>query len=157
MAFSDRLRSLRINRDLTQEQLAVRVGVSRVSIGYYERGRIPPANTLQRLADVLGVAEGYLLNGSAGDSGDDSRWDNVCSELECAGYQIEPLENDRFIISWDENKIVIGGNELQSLVESIAAAAEEKRSKYFKNRLAAEFSVYDDPEILCGNPTIEKY
>ena len=152
MAFGDRLRSLRINRDITQEQLAERVGVSRVSIGYYERGRIPPANTLQRLADTLGVPSAYLISGST-DENDDSgaRWDQARAELECAGYEIEPLHNGQFLVSRVGWVAEVEGQQLQLTVEGIVADAEKRKADYIKHRLAAELS------FIGVNPEDEKY
>jgi transcriptional regulator with XRE-family HTH domain len=54
--FGKRLRKLRRNKDLTQEQLAEVIGVSADFIGQIERGlRSPSFENLQRLSEVLGV------------------------------------------------------------------------------------------------------
>lgn len=51
------LRELRIRRQLTQEQLAERAGLSYKFIGEIERGRgNPTVDTVARLAEALGVA-----------------------------------------------------------------------------------------------------
>jgi len=54
--FGKRLRRLRRNMDLTQEDLAERVGVSVTFIGQMERGENAPSfETLEKLAQVLEV------------------------------------------------------------------------------------------------------
>jgi transcriptional regulator with XRE-family HTH domain len=54
--FGKRLRKLRRNMDLTQEQLADKVGVSLNFIGQMERGENAPSlETVQKIAEVLNV------------------------------------------------------------------------------------------------------
>ncbi|MBC8121496.1 MAG: helix-turn-helix transcriptional regulator [Gemmatimonadaceae bacterium] len=54
--FGRRLRVLRVLRDITQEQLAERCGVSVDHLSMLERGINGPSfDLLERLADVLGV------------------------------------------------------------------------------------------------------
>lgn len=61
--FPEILRDLRKGSPYhTLEKLAEKVGVTRQSIGYYEKGeRIPDTETLIKLADVFGVSCDYLL------------------------------------------------------------------------------------------------
>jgi transcriptional regulator with XRE-family HTH domain len=54
--FGKRLRKLRRDRDLTQDQLADLVGVSLNFIGQLERGESAPSfETMQKMAEVLEV------------------------------------------------------------------------------------------------------
>ena len=63
--FAHRLRELRRQKDLSQAELAERVQVHSTHISRYERGLSrPSADTLKRLADVLGVSGDYLLEGA---------------------------------------------------------------------------------------------
>ena len=63
--FARRLRELRRQKDLSQSELAKRVAVHSTHISRYERGLSrPTADTLKRLADVLGVSGDYLLEGA---------------------------------------------------------------------------------------------
>ncbi|MBB4823731.1 transcriptional regulator with XRE-family HTH domain [Sporosarcina luteola] len=60
-----RLKKLRIERNLTQKQLAEKIKVTHVSISGYENGnRYPDTDTLQRLADYFDVSTDYLLGRS---------------------------------------------------------------------------------------------
>lgn len=59
-----RLRTLRKQRKLTQGQLGKALGVSDVTVGYWERDlNVPGGKSLTKLAQYLGVTEGFLLYG----------------------------------------------------------------------------------------------
>lgn len=65
MSFGTRLRELRKNKNLTQQELGDIVHVSKVSISGYERGeRSPDRETLTHLADYFNVSTDYLLGRS---------------------------------------------------------------------------------------------
>lgn len=58
----DRLKKLRTEKRITQEELGRKVNVTKVSISGYENGnRSPDTETLQRLADYFEVSTDYLL------------------------------------------------------------------------------------------------
>jgi HTH-type transcriptional regulator, competence development regulator len=62
MALGDRIRDLRIKRDLTQDQLGEMLGMKRANIANYEAGRnVPPADILSNIADIFKVSVDYLL------------------------------------------------------------------------------------------------
>ncbi len=51
-----RLQLLRTNHDLTQQDVANYIGISRVAVGYLEQGRrIPSLTTLHRIASLYGM------------------------------------------------------------------------------------------------------
>ncbi|MCU5332006.1 helix-turn-helix domain-containing protein [Bacillus wiedmannii] len=57
-----RLKSLRKKENLTQKQVAEKIGVSQRMIGYYEsEERFPPHDVLTKLADCFSVSADYLL------------------------------------------------------------------------------------------------
>lgn len=61
--FAERLKHLRKNKGITQEQLAAIIGVERSSIGKYE-GRsqtIPSDDVKYRIAEYFGVTIDYLM------------------------------------------------------------------------------------------------
>ena len=63
--FPQRLRDLRKQKNLSQMELGKLVGLHHTHIGRYERGiSRPAADTLKRLADVLGVSGDYLIEGA---------------------------------------------------------------------------------------------
>ncbi len=60
---SKRIKKLRAELGMTQEDLAEKVGVSRVYIGYVEQGRNSPSlEILERIAKALRVKIGDLLD-----------------------------------------------------------------------------------------------
>ncbi|MCM1276739.1 MAG: helix-turn-helix transcriptional regulator [Lachnospiraceae bacterium] len=63
--FSKRVRELRRERNMTIEQFANAVGISKSSVGYYEsRDRVPDIVIAGRMAEVLGVTADYLIGRS---------------------------------------------------------------------------------------------
>lgn len=57
-----RLKDLRIKRGLSQQDLGIAIGVTKVSICGYETGtRLPSLDNLVKLADVLETTIDYLL------------------------------------------------------------------------------------------------
>lgn len=60
--FGNRLRQLRKDRNLTQQQLAALIGVKNSVISFYEVGeRMPSPDALRKLALALHVTTDYLL------------------------------------------------------------------------------------------------
>lgn len=64
MTTAEKVRLLRIERGLTQEELGHIIGVQKSAINKYEKGRVVniKRSTLQKLADALGVAPVDLLD-----------------------------------------------------------------------------------------------
>ena len=60
--FTGKLKTMRINRNLTQKQLAEQLGVAKSVVSYYESGdRFPSYDVLVRLARIFHVSTDYLL------------------------------------------------------------------------------------------------
>lgn len=60
--FSERLRQLRVSKDLSQSEFGKMIKVSKSSVNMYERGeREPKFETLERIADFFNVDMDYLL------------------------------------------------------------------------------------------------
>lgn len=63
MTFGNKLKSLRKELNLTQEQLAKRIGVAKSVVSYYESGeRYPSYDVLVKLTNVFHVTTDYLLD-----------------------------------------------------------------------------------------------
>lgn len=61
-AFSLRLRELRVNARLTQQNIADGLGITKSTYGYYENGdSVPDVKTLYKMAELFGVSTDYLL------------------------------------------------------------------------------------------------
>lgn len=80
-ALNDRLRQLRKQRGLTQEQLAQRVNVSRQTVSHWENGRASPDyDMLHLLAEALDTTAAALLSADEGKdaaSSDDAKENHV--------------------------------------------------------------------------------
>ncbi|HHT7238218.1 MULTISPECIES: helix-turn-helix domain-containing protein [Bacillus cereus group] len=62
MDFPTRLKQIRLEHKLTQEQLGEKINVTKVSVSGYENGnRTPDTDTLQKLADSFDISVDYLL------------------------------------------------------------------------------------------------
>lgn len=71
--FPERLRSLREEKNLTQAQLAERLGIAMNTVSIWERGeRLPKDEHLYRLSQIIKVPMTYILGSS-----DDRRWDRL--------------------------------------------------------------------------------
>ena len=60
--FSLRLKQLRLDKHMTQAQVAERIGVTASMVSSYERDiRLPSFEVMVRIADLFGVTVDYLL------------------------------------------------------------------------------------------------
>ena len=60
--FSERLKELREEKNLTIKELSQELGVSDVAVGRWERGdRVPSIESLELLVRFFGVTAGYLI------------------------------------------------------------------------------------------------
>jgi len=69
--FPEKLMELRKEKNMTRQELADTLGISRASLEYYEKGqRTPDINMLYRLSEVFNISADYLLGRSSikGDS-----------------------------------------------------------------------------------------
>ena len=63
MTFGNKIKALRKELNLTQEQLAKRIGVAKSVVSYYESGeRYPSYDVLVKLTRVFHVTTDYLLD-----------------------------------------------------------------------------------------------
>lgn len=62
MTFGDRLREARLQKGLTQEQLARQIGVAKSTLTGYEKGnREPDVFKIKRILEILDIDSDYLL------------------------------------------------------------------------------------------------
>lgn len=72
---AERLRTLREERQLSQEELAAQLHLTRQSISGWERGRSQPdIGTVQKLAGIYGISVDELLFGVQAETSQPSRW-----------------------------------------------------------------------------------
>jgi len=64
MSVGERIKHLRKESELTQQQLADKVGITYIQIGRYETAKSnPSADVLQKIAGVLNTTVDYLMSG----------------------------------------------------------------------------------------------
>ncbi len=61
MTYTERIRNLREDMDLTQQVMANKLGVSQRTYSYYENGRLIPVDILIKLANIFDVSLDYML------------------------------------------------------------------------------------------------
>lgn len=62
MTFGERLKILRKEKNISQEELGNKIGVARTSVANYETDRnFPTSEVLEKLSDVFNVSIDYLL------------------------------------------------------------------------------------------------
>ena len=102
--FGAQLQRLRTGRDLTQEQLAVKAGLSRIYVAKLELGQHDPAlSTLVRLAKVLRVSVTELL----GETMSHSVWWQVGDNRFSTRVEAEEhahATGEMFVVRFQQNK-----------------------------------------------------
>lgn len=84
---------LRLQKRITQKELADTVGLHKNHIGRYERGQSEPSSDkLRKLAEALGVSSDYLLNGSTEDA---ARADFADRDLLAMFEHVEKFPEDK--------------------------------------------------------------
>lgn len=109
MILSDKIILLRKKNNLTQEELAEKLGVSRQSVSKWEMGNsIPDINKIIQLSDVFGVKTDYLLK-------------NEIDDIEYSDDTVEELEAKKTISVEDANDFMSAYEEYSNNVaESIS-------------------------------------
>lgn len=59
---SDRIKSLRLKKNMSQNELATKLGIGRSNMGHIENGRVEPTKeSIVLLSEIFGVTTDYLL------------------------------------------------------------------------------------------------
>ncbi|WP_243153482.1 helix-turn-helix domain-containing protein [Senegalia massiliensis] len=98
MGFPERLKSLRLEKKLTQEELGNKLNVTKANISKYETGRIEPnIETLDYLSNFFDVSIDYLLGKT--DKRDSDKQDLLPEEF------TSPEEAVKFLL---EQNVIMG-------------------------------------------------
>lgn len=100
MTFGEKLRKLRADRKISQQELAQKAGLSQTAIYYWEKGeRKPKIEQLRRIAAVLGVYIGDLVDDWENYSKEEieADWGTLCviaheDAIKAGGYPLNELE-----------------------------------------------------------------
>lgn len=81
----ERLAELRVNHNMTQEEFAERLNVSRQAVSKWELDKtLPDVNKLLKMSELFQVSVDYLLKGSEGESAPDEHGEELASaSLQC--------------------------------------------------------------------------
>lgn len=144
-----RLKELRTNRKLRQEDVANKMEIARTTYAMYEQNKREPDNdTLQRLADFFEVSVDYLLGRSdyPRKPNENIRNSNTSSHvIQVAGQEIE--------ISSEELKILMEMRKhpkFAAMFHDLATAPEKKVKTLIKmwEVIKADLDEEDDPEDI---------
>lgn len=103
--FPERLTELRERAKLSRQQLADKLGVSRASLEYYEKGkRTPDIDILYRLSDYFNVTSDYLI-GRTDKIGESTDVNAICEYTGLSGKAVKEL-NSRKLYNEDSIKII---------------------------------------------------
>ncbi len=140
MTAGERLKSIRIEKGMTQEELAALLGVSYQVISQYERDlRKPKYETAIKLADALGVSPRHLF---LGPSDPDMEYERICDTLNAAGFRIEESTMaDEFNVSDADGELEperIKYSKLADIIPVILKDAEKIKAEYIRKRIELE-------------------
>ncbi len=146
--FKNRLRHIRESLGMTQEEFAKFLGLSRPTIGFYERadkenGRIPDAEVLKRICEKCEVSADYLLGIT-----DENAISGLSSYTGLSQTSIEYLHN-LTVSKWGERSAILDhllmlrdfDTLLAYMEQYIALKATKTNAKYIET---AEFKLFKD-------------
>lgn len=85
MEIGERIKKIRLEKNMKQADLATKANISRVAVGNYERGdRQPNIETLSKIAEALGISANELLFNHVSLK----ETDELTSFLEYLGYNV---------------------------------------------------------------------
>lgn len=129
-ALSERIRARREALDLTQETLALRVGVSIQAVQAWEYGKAQPRpRTMAKLCAALGVSEGELRGlvpaaDQVRPSIDVERLELVSEQLQAAmdefGIDLSPRQRARLLALLYEEQDWVTGDRLSNLLRLVS-------------------------------------
>lgn len=138
---NNKIKELRKKKKLTQEELAEKINVTKLTISRWERGeRVPKSDKAQQLADFLGVSVSYLLG---------------YSDYKNKDMYLEEHSLDHIIESDKYNAIeTIGENNLPLVYKFLRREFEEEyRNAYLndEDHTFTEEDAIDAVDIAMGN------
>jgi transcriptional regulator with XRE-family HTH domain len=146
VTIGENIKQFRINKGFKQSELAEISGVSRISIGYYERDeRVPGTEQVEKLANALGVRPVEIMGwGYFDQTIDTTKLSNEVtairlfeSYLSSLGYSVET--------SGDGERIITKG---KVTAEFAIGEFDELQSKFFELRKRVEELQADNQAII---------
>ena len=130
--FGDRLRRTRLDAQMSQADLAKKIGLGRSAVSKWESESDidPGAKALRRAAKVLNTTEEYLLNGKEG-SGLEARLSRAITKYQAQINKLRPKEQEELIRairkeSWEiEDKLAERKKSKQEKTDRSAGSKQE--------------------------------
>jgi transcriptional regulator with XRE-family HTH domain len=110
MVFSERLKALRREKRITQQQIADRFGVTKSTVSRWEKGSFEPdTEKLKEIADYFGVTVDYLLGNDENQEIKDKKnadLVDLLEEIKKRPYVIDPKTGEAKYIPKERLKII---------------------------------------------------
>lgn len=108
MLIGEKIKELRKNKKISQEQLGNAVGVSKMAISYFEKGKKAPSReTLEKIADYFDVTTDYLLGRSEDPELNEEEDKIVSEEGKNILALIESLPEDERKKAWEQLEMYV--------------------------------------------------
>ncbi|PFD33595.1 transcriptional regulator [Bacillus cereus] len=104
----EKIKDLRKNNKITQEQLGNAIGVSKMAISYFEKGKKSPGReSLEKIADYFDVTTDYLLGRSEDPELNEEENKIVTEEGKNILALIESLPEDERKKAWEQLEMYV--------------------------------------------------
>lgn len=152
-SFADRLKELRLENKLTQEELSEKLNIGRSALAMYELGkRIPKYKTIDKIADFFHVSADYLRGKTSSRHGviltpeQQKEWFNrIKEESKAEGHPVPDfIHNLADLTNFIEiSKLENTARSQRLLIDQLAAANEKLK----KQQIDYELTSRDEREI----------
>lgn len=108
MLIGEKIKELRKNSKITQEQLGNAIGVSKMAISYFEKGKKSPGReSLEKIADYFKVTTDYLLGRSEDPELNEEEDKIISEEGKNIMSLIEGLPEDERKKAWEQLEMYV--------------------------------------------------
>lgn len=108
IVIGEKIKELRKNSKITQEQLGNAIGVSKMAVSYFEKGKKAPGReTLEKIADYFNVTTDYLLGRSEDPELNEEENKTVTEEGKNIMALIESLPEDERKKAWEQLEMYV--------------------------------------------------
>jgi transcriptional regulator with XRE-family HTH domain len=119
MTFSDRLKNLRIEKELSQEDLSRILNITRAAVSGYETGRNEPSyEVLSKLSNIFDCSIDYLLG-----KVDNKKLSIIGGEL--LPQELRELGVEYYIVNKEAKENGITPEEMRKMIKAIKALKED--------------------------------
>lgn len=124
MDFGKKLKKARNELGMTQKQLAKKIGIKRTTVaGYESEGKMPPYNTLIKIAQTLNCSLDYLLGYKEKNNSDKS--EHLNPEIIYLAKKISKRKELKLLLKETED---LNPNSIKRIIKIIGLIKEEKNA-----------------------------